>query len=250
MKSLLASLLLFAFVLSHAAAQGIASPDNRPKISVNGEAVVNVVPDRIVINLGIETWDADIVAAKKHNNDILAAALGVVRERGVRDKDIQTDHLSIEPRWENEYRKTALIGYIVRNAIVVTLSETGKVEDLITGVLNAGVTHIHGIDFQTTELKKHREQARELALRAAKEKAEKMAEALDQHIGRPLQISEDYSGSPWWYGSSWWGYGRAQAMAQTNVQAESGPPAGDISGSIALGKISVRANVSVVFELK
>lgn len=37
--------------------------DERPMITVNGEAVVTVQPDQIVINFGIETWDKDILIA-------------------------------------------------------------------------------------------------------------------------------------------------------------------------------------------
>jgi len=57
--------------------------DDRPKITVNGEAVVNVKPDKIVINFGIETWDADIIVAKQKNNEILKKATAAMRESGV-----------------------------------------------------------------------------------------------------------------------------------------------------------------------
>ena len=40
-------------------------------ITVGGEAVVNVKPDKIVIRLGIETWDDNIANAKEKNNEIL-----------------------------------------------------------------------------------------------------------------------------------------------------------------------------------
>ncbi len=66
-------------------------------------------------------------------------------------------------------------------------------EELVTKVLQAGVNYVHGIDFQTTEFKKYREQARNLALRAAKEKAEMMAGVLGQSAGAPIQINEDFS---------------------------------------------------------
>jgi uncharacterized protein len=250
MKSIFISCIILALAFCQASAQRSTVSEERPKISVNGEAVVSVTPDKIVISLGIETWDKDISEAKKKNNSILALAIAAIRERGVPDKGIQTDNLSIEPRWNSDYRKEEFIGYFVRNTIVVTLSETDKVEDLITGVLRAGITHIHGLDFQTTEFKKYREKARELALLAAREKAEKMAAALDLSIGNPIQINEDYSGSPWWYWSGWSGWGRSQGMSQTNVQMDSGSRGGEVSETIALGKISVRANVSVVFELK
>lgn len=244
-------LLAWVAAASPVAAQQTYLYDDRPKINVTGEAVVNVKPDKIVVSFGIETWDAEIMLAKQKNSDILKKAVAAITQCGVREKEIQTDHLSIEPRYKDDYRKTDFLGYFVRNTFVVTLSETEKVEELVTKVLEAGVNYIHGVDFQTTEFKKYREQARELALKAAKEKAEKMAAVLGQTIGGPVQISENSSGSPWWYYSSWWGggYGRHQGMSQNVAQNVAGG-SGEISDTMALGKLSIRANVSVTFELK
>ena len=225
--------------------------DERPKITVNGEAVVKVQPDEIIITFGIETWDKNIMIAKEENNKIMKKAVAVIKESGIQDKDIQTDYLSIEPRYGDNYEKRNFIGYFVRNTLVVTLSETDKVEDLVTGVLQSGVNYIHNINFQTTEFKKYREQARELALNAAKEKAEKMAGTLGQRIGDPVQINEGYGGSNWWYYSSWngWGYGSRSNYMSQNVMQNIENGSGEISETVALGKISIKANVAVTFEL-
>jgi len=252
MKTIIISTFLTLLAISLIKAQQIQSFDDRPKITVNGEAVVKVQPDQIIITFGIETWDNDIMIAKQENNKIMKKAIVVIKESGIEDKDIQTDYLSIEPRYENNYKKRNFLGYFVRNTLVVTLAEPDKVESLVTGILQAGVNYIHNINFQTTEFKKYREQARDLALLAAKEKAEKMAGSLDQSIGDPIQINEGYGGSNFWYYSSWngWGYGsRSNYMSQNVMQnIESGT--GEISETIALGKISIKANVNVVFELK
>ena len=225
--------------------------DDRPKITVNGEAVVKVQPDQIDITFGIETWDADIMFAKQKNYEIMKKANAVTKESGIEEKNIQTDYLSIEPRYDDNYNKKNFIGYFVRNTFVVTMTEPAKVEDLVTKVLESGVNYIHRINFQTTEFKKYREQARELALNAAKEKAEKMASALGQLIGDPMQISEGYGGSNWWYYSSWngWGYGRSNIMSQNVIQNIENS-SGETADLIALGKISIKANVTVTFELK
>ena len=130
--------------------------------------------------------DKDIQQAKKLNNDVLKKAVAAIKECGVPEKEIQTDHLSIEPRYDDRYGATQhFLGYFVQNTFTATLGDTAKVDELVSNVLAAGVTNIHGIDFQTTESKKYREQARELALKAAKEKAEKMAAVLGQSIGPP-----------------------------------------------------------------
>lgn len=248
MKKIKLTTLLALIVICSIRAQQF---DDRPKITVNGEAVVMVQPDQIVINFGIETWDKDIMVAKQKNNEIMKRAMTVIKESGIPDKDIQTDYLSVEPRYNDNYEKKDLIGYFIRNTFVVTMSDPEKVEDLVTAVLQSGVNYIHGINFQSTEFKKYREQARELALNAAKEKAEKMAGALGQLIGDPVQINEGYGGFDWWYYNSWsgWGYGRSNVMSQNVVQNI--PSSSDqISETIALGKISIKANVSVTFELK
>jgi len=248
MKNLIftAVIILFAFCTIHS-----QQFENHPTISVNGEAVVKVQPDQIIITFGIETWDKAIMLANQKNNDIMQKALKVIEDAGIPDKDIQTDYLSVEPRYDDSYEKKDFIGYFVRNTFVITLSNPEKVEELVSQILQSGVNYIHGIDFQTTEFKKYREQARELALIAAKEKAEKMAGALGQSIGDPMQINEGYGGGDWWYFNSWsgWGYGRSNTMSQNVVQ---NIPSGsdNISESIALGKISIKASVSVTFELK
>ena len=252
MKTIIISTFLTLSTISLIHAQQTQLFDDRPKITVNGEAVVKVQPDQIIITFGIETWDNNIMVAKQKNNYIMKKALVILKESGIEDKNIQTDYLSIEPRYENNYNKRVFLGYFVRNTFVVTLSEPDKVEELVTGVLQSGVNYIHNINFQTTEFKKYREQARDLAINAAKEKAEKMASTLGQSIGDPIQISEGYGGSNFWYYSSWngWGYGsRSNYMSQNVMQnIESGT--GEISETIALGKISIKANVNVVFELK
>lgn len=250
-KTALTALFLLASVEALWAQQPPAY-DDRPKITVTGDAIVKVKPDRIVISFGIETWDASIIVAKQQNLDILKKALAGFKESGVQEKEIQSDRLSIRPQWADSSRRQKFIGYFVRNTLVVTISEIEKVEALVTAALNAGVNYIHGINFQTTELKKHREQARELALKAAKEKAEKMSAVLGQTVESPIQI-HDYGGQGF-YWSGWYdewggGWGRPSGMSQVQVQADSGS-SGEIADNLVLGQLSIRANVSVTFELR
>ena len=105
MKTIAICAVIATVMASTSWAQQSLMYDDRPKITVTGEAVVNVKPDKIVITLGIETWDTEITVAKQANNDILKKTVAAVKESGVAEKDMQTDHLSIEPRWENGYRK-------------------------------------------------------------------------------------------------------------------------------------------------
>jgi uncharacterized protein YggE len=229
--------------------------DNRPKISVSGEAVVYVQPDKIVIGLGVETWAAQVDAAKQKNDAIVKKAIAAIQECGVEKNSIQTDSIAIEPiykpydgRWPYNYD---IEGYCVRNSLTVTVNKVALVERLITSALQSGVNRVHNVAFQTTELRKHRDEARRLALKAAREKAQNMADVYDQAIGKPLQIVENSANGyyiPYW--SGWRQSGRDYGMTQNTMVTTSSEPTGDDGETVALGKIGVRANVSVVFELK
>ena len=249
MKSSL-SMLLVAYMASALAAQQPQSID-LPKITVTGEALVYAKPDKIVLNFGIETRDNQLVTAKQKNAAIWKKAAAVLKESGVPDKDVQTDYLSIEPRYRNYNEIDEPIGYVARDMFVVTLSDPAKVESLISTMLEVGVNHFNGVEFQTTEFKRHRESARKLALTAAKEKAEKMATALGCSIGMPLAINESYGGGSWYF-SSWsgGGYGRSSGGMSQNVIQDQRGSGGANPESMALGKISIQAGVSVTFELK
>jgi hypothetical protein len=232
-----AGILFFAYA-GAAWAEGAAE---QHRITVNGEAVVHAQPDKVTVNFGVETWDNSIAVAKKKNNEVMGRAVAAAKKLGVENKEIQTDYLNIEPRYKDDYQKRNFLGFFVTNTMAVTIADPQKLELLVEKLLGAGIERIDGVQFQVSEFKKFREQARELALKAAQEKAEKMAAVLGRGIGAAVQISEGYSG---WSG---WGMNR-QAMTQ-NV-AQEVPGGGETPGTVALGKISVRASVSVSFELK
>ena len=103
---------------------------------------------------------------------------------------------------------------------MVTLSDLSKFEDLLSGVLDAGANYVHNVKFQTTELRKYRDQARALAIKAAQEKATALAGELSQELGEPVTITEEQSSWQSWYGYGW-GSGWSSNPSQ-NVVVESG----------------------------
>jgi uncharacterized protein YggE len=104
------------------------------------------------------------------------------------------------------------------------------------------------VEFQTTELRKYRDQARALAIQAAQEKAKALAGELGQELGEPVTITEEQSSWQSWYGFGWgsrWGDNMSQ-----NVVVESGSSTLAEGATVAPGQISVNARVSVTFALK
>ena len=248
MKDLALRALLPLFVVVFGATPVAADEEESPRlITVNGEAEIKVTPDEVIITFGVESLAAKLEAAKTANDEIVARALEVARKRGIEDKYAQTDYFRVE----TEYDRKSGVGYVlegywVRRNVVVTLRDLSKFEDLVSDMLEAGVNHVHGVDFRTTELRKHRDRARSLAIQAAREKATMLADALGQRIGRPRTISEGYAGWWSWYGRGWGPSWRGR-MSQNVIQEAPGRSEG--GGTLAPGQIAVTANVTVTFEL-
>lgn len=218
-------------------------------ISVNGEAEVRVVPDEVVLTVGVETNDLELDRAKAQADEVVRRVIAAAGEHGIEQRHIQTDYLHIEPRYYDSYENRRFLGYFVSSTVVLTLEDVPAYEDVLTAVLGAGVTHVHGIQFRTTELRRYRDQARALAIRAASEKAEALASELGQSVGRPTAINEGQASWWSWYGAHWGS--RYSPMTQNVVQSAGG--AGDTLDSdstLAPGEIAVRASVSVTFELE
>ncbi|MEJ5310587.1 MAG: SIMPL domain-containing protein [Anaerolineae bacterium] len=215
-------------------------------ISVSGEAEVRIMPDEVILRLGVETSDRNLAKAKQLNDQIVARVQAVAKRYGIPAERVQTDYLNIEPRYNDGYTQREFVGYFVQRTVVITLRDLTKFEDVLSALLESGVNYVHGIEFRTTDLRKYRDQARELALQAAREKATAMAAALDQKIGEPRSIQEE--ANSWWsgYGSGWWG--RWGGMTQ-NVIQEVGGNYASFDSSLAPGQISVTARVAVNFAM-
>jgi uncharacterized protein len=236
-------------VLSFYVCASAQETNNVPLITVGGEAEVRVLPDEVILSLGVETSSKMMEEAKSQNDERVRRALALGKDFGIEAKYIQTDFITVEPWYRDGVTRPENLEYRVRKTIVMTLKDISKFESLLSKALEAGVTHVHGIQFRTTELHKYRDQARALAIKAAREKAIALASELGQKVGRAYRISE-YSGgwySPYgmWWGQSWRGGG----MSQISVQGGGGNAATN-DGAIALGQITVTANVSVSFLLE
>ena len=155
-------------------------------------------------------------------------------------RDIQTSHVEIQPAYsQRPYQEGSgmnLDHYEVRNSIGFTLREPAKYDELLATLLQSGANRVFGITFRNSRPRQYQDQAREMALVAAREKATLMAEKLGQHIGRVFAIEEVES--PVFMTAS------NSLAAAPMGQGESG------ESSLALGQITFRARVKVSFELK
>jgi uncharacterized protein YggE len=218
-----------------------------PLITVTGEAEVRVIPDEIILSLGVETSDKSLDRSKSQNDERVKRVLALGPAMEIDPKQIQTGYIGIEP-WYRTYNQVESLEYRVRRSIAITLKDTTKFESLLSRALEAGVTNVHGVQFRTTELRKHRDAARALAITAAREKAGALAAELGQRIGKAFRISE--YGSGWSSPYGWWGSMGSNVTSNAIQNSVSSGTVGSSEGTLALGQITVTASISVTFMLQ
>ena len=231
--------------LAQAYSQGPAQP---PLISVTGSAEVKVAPDEIYLRVGVETRHEKLEVAKQQNDERVSKALAFLKASEVKGKDVQTDFISIQPAYENNASSTRPSTYVVRKSIEVKLTNIVSFEGTLQGLLTNGVNNVHGIEFRTSQLRQHRDTARAMAIRAAREKADALAAELGVKRGKVYSINANEWGG-WWSSGSYWGERYGGGMAQNAVQ-NTGGAAEIAEGTLSLGQISVSASVNVSFLIE
>jgi uncharacterized protein YggE len=231
-----------------AAQSGDCDPNR--SIQVSGAATINVVPDRVEIKLGIESTDPTAEGVQTKNHMALQTVIAAVRNLGVDKKDIATDTYVVYPIYKN-YEELQITGYRIDLMLAITLRDPSKTSAVLVAAFKAGANKVINVEFYTTELRKYRDEARKLALQAAREKADLLTSGAGTATGCVLNIQENsrsaYSGR--WSSSNQnlWSQNTVQNAVADPAQAESS--AAD-DGPLSLGQVAVRAEVTIQFSLR
>lgn len=227
--------------------------DSNRSIQVSGVAVVNVMPDRALIKLGVQSNGRSAKEAQAKNSATINNVTKALKALGVEAKDISTDWYMIEPLYK-DYDSLYIEGYRIHNIVEVTIRDVGKTNDALIAAFQTGANQVVDVQFYTSELRKYRDQAREAAMKAAKEKADALSGAISAEVGCVLTIGENTYSNFYNGGWGWYGYNSNQNLMTQNVIQNAVPSGGQPSslddGPINAGQISVRAEVSVTFGLK
>jgi uncharacterized protein YggE len=231
----------------------VGTCDSSRSVQVSGVAVVNVTPDRAQIKLGVQSNGRTPKEAQENNTATINRVVKALKTQGIEAKDIATNWYTIEPLYE-DYDSLTIKGYRIHNIVEITMRDVTKANDAIVTALGAGANQVVDVQFYTSELRKYRDQARELAVKAAKEKADALSTAAGAKVNCILTLNENtqsnfYSGGWWWYG---W-YGSNQNLMTQNVVQNAAPASSSSStldeGPLNAGQISIRAEVTASFGL-
>jgi uncharacterized protein YggE len=249
MKSLLFVILVVACLNFASTAQSVTV---QPSVSVVGEADMMVAPNQIGFTFEVVTTDPTIAAAKRANDAASAKTLSVAKSFNIPNDDLQTDRLTISPRYAGEKDsrgKGTVIGYEVTKRIVVTFRQLDRIDEFLAKVIEAGVNRIVDIDIENSDLEKYEQQVRLLAVDNARAKADAYAKRLGQKVGRAYVVREEDADTPGYTTGFGSGNGDGVGRLDSPETDLSVPNAYSQAVTFALGKISVSDKIYVTFEL-
>ena len=123
----------------------------------------------------VENVDKDMLVANKKTDDSVKQILAIARKYNVKPEDVQTSQISVQPKYNTddmEYEarrgvKRVLIGYQVSKTVAVRLRDISRFDEMLADILKAGITRLSNLEFRDSQLRKHRDEARRMAIRAA-----------------------------------------------------------------------------------
>ncbi|MFH6995839.1 SIMPL domain-containing protein [Flavobacterium sp. FlaQc-48] len=204
-----------------------------PQINVNGEGKVKVAPDQVCISATVETKGNNAKDVKKQNDEKIDAVLKFIKKSNVPTADFKTKQVALNPQYDYEKKKTS---YNATQTIEIVLKDLSKYDELMEGLVQQGINRIDRVSFETSKLAQIETEARKLAIKEAKLKAEDYVSVLGQKVGKAYTISDNtqvYRPQPM--------YAAMKSMAMDS--------AGASNETLAIGEIEVIANVSVSFIL-
>jgi len=188
------AILFLAAVLLAAPAAGEPEPshDGPSTVRVDAEGRVETAPDIVSLTVRVVTEDPRSAKAAEDNAGTTRSVIAALRRTMGDDVELQTTGYSVTPRFEpfkpNTERK--LIGYQVRNSVVLRTDDLKGIGRAIDAATGAGANEIDSLRFELSDDFALRLQALSEATRRARAKADAIAAALGKKVSRVIAVEE------------------------------------------------------------
>ena len=209
-------------VLQPSGAGAVDPPTTTDSVTVSGEGIVRVVPDRAEISAGVETRAQTAKAALQANATAMERVLQALRAGG--GTDVTTQTVSLSTSFDNQGAPNGFVASNIASAVVAF----DKAGSLIDAAVAAGANTVYGPSPSRSDADALYRQALAKAVADAAQRAGVLAKAAGRELGRVTSISESGSAPLPVF---------AKAAADAATPVESGPQ-------------ETTASVSVTYELR
>lgn len=176
----------------------IAEMANTPLVRVNIAETLRTPPDEASMTVGTQAKASTATAAVAANKVKTEKLLAAIRAAGVRERDIQTQGIQLQPdyRWDQvpggQGRQT-LIGYIASNSVQIKTRDIDKLTSLLDALTTAGADTVYGPNFGISDPAPLRKEARIRAMARGEAEATEYARNNGFTSVRLLSVEEGTS---------------------------------------------------------
>ena len=206
-----------------------------PMVSVNGEGKIKVAPDQALLSVSVESKGSKATDVKKENDTKMDAVLKYIKKMNIAKEDYQTQRVSLYPNYDYEKKKNY---YQATQTVVILLKDLNSYDALMDGLVDLGINRIDNVEFKSSKMEQLQSDARKLAIKNAKAKAEDFVAPLNQKVGKAITISDN---SQTYYPP------RPMYEMKTMAMADGAAAPRE---TLATGEIEIVVNVSVSFSLE
>lgn len=171
-----------------------AKKEDKGRVVVTGTSSIKVKPDVAYINVGVETKNKDAKLAQEENAKIMNAVIAKLKEKGIKDNEIQTSSYNIYERYNYSSLGNRMSeGYVVEAGIVIVVNEVGKAGEIFDTAVRNGANQANGISFNIKDRSKVYNEALKLAMKDSAAKADSIMSTFGAKAGKPVLVEEFYS---------------------------------------------------------
>ena len=202
-------------------------------ITVQGTAQVLSDPDEVTVTANTSVTAGTVGSAQEEMNRIVETATTKLLELGVQDDDIVTSDYSYYPRYN--YETNTLTGYEANHTLSITCRDVEMLDSVIGALSDSGFSQIYSVSYDVSTRSELYQQALELAIQRAEQKALRMAATSGLTLTGLRSITENggYNEGYAVNGTADMGVMKSEAASATGIRA---------------GSVSVSASVTVVYD--
>jgi uncharacterized protein YggE len=224
-------------------------------ITVTGLAKQEQANQVAEFSAGVESIESTKEEALNKANDAMNQLIAKVKAFGIKEEDIQTQAVNVFQ--DTEYvpvdspvtnvmestiypippSKAQKGDWRANNSVTIKLREVDKANDLLAILNNSGANYVYGPNFSLDDSQAASDELLSAAIVNAREKAEKMASANKQKVGKIISVTEGGNAYPM-YGS----YNLAMPMDARETKSI-------INAELEPGSSQTSKSVTVTFEL-
>jgi uncharacterized protein len=217
--------------------------NKQSSFDVTGEGEVTTAPDRAEISLGIQANESTVKAAQDKGNQVITKITQDLLAMGIEKADIKTVNYSLYPNYDFRSGTQRITGYALNVSLMVKAKDFTKINEIVDTATKDGANQVGGVNFTLSDEKRKEveDEARELAVKEAKTKAESLSRLTGVRLGKIININENANNG---------GYPRPMALMEKSAVGIGGDAAAQVAAptNVEPGSTTFSLSVTLSYE--